>query len=163
MPVEPYGSDPLLVRAHAAKIAPLLAGRNPESTDLVLTAHSLPVRAIESGDPYQTQFEASVRRIEGELGWPARIAYQSQGEGGGEWLGPTLDGVLEAAKTSGKRDVVVAPVGFLADHVETLYDLDVEALAVASRLGLGFSRAPALGDDPLLADALAGVVRRAFG
>jgi protoporphyrin/coproporphyrin ferrochelatase len=162
VPVAAYGTDPALVRAHADVIAPLLAGRDPATTELVLTAHSLPVRVLAAGDPYQTLFEASARAVADSLHWPATIAYQSQGEGGGEWVGPTLDATLDAAPGRGKRDVVVAPVGFLADHVETLYDLDIEAAARAARLGLGFSRAPALGAAPALADALTGVVRRAL-
>jgi ferrochelatase len=161
--VQPYGEEPALIRAHVSKIAPLLAGRSQTETELILTAHSLPVRAIESGDPYQAQFEASARAVASALGWPARIAYQSEGEGGGAWIGPTLGATLTAAHAAGKGTVVVAPVGFLADHVETLYDLDVEAAASARALGLGFLRARALGDDAALVDALAGLVRRALG
>jgi ferrochelatase len=160
--VDPYGSDPAMIDAHVRTIAPALRGRDPETTDLVLTAHSLPVHVIQTGDPYQIQFEASARAIARALEWPVRIAYQSQGEGGGDWLGPSLAATLEDARSRGKRDVVVAPVGFLADHVETLYDLDVEAAEQARALGLGFVRTPALGVDARLVDALAGVARRAL-
>jgi ferrochelatase len=160
--VEPYGEDPALLRAQVAKIAPLLVGRRAEDTELFLTAHSLPLNVLKAGDPYQRLFEASASAIASALGWKVRVVYQSQGEGMGEWLGPTLDEALTEAASRGRRGVVVAPVGFLADHIETLYDLDVEAAARARSLGLGFARAPALGDDPALADALSDVVRRAF-
>lgn len=160
--VGPYGADPGLVRAHSRKIAPLLSERDPESTELVLTAHSLPKHVIAAGDPYQRQFEEAARAVAHELGWPARIAYQSAGEGG-EWLGPLLVEVLSAAHDRGKKTVVVAPVGFLADHIETLYDLDVEAASQAKNRGLIFVRAPALNDDPSLVDALAAILRKTLG
>lgn len=161
--VSPYGEDSALVAAQAAQIAAVLSGRSQATTALVLTAHSLPMRVLAAGDPYQRDFEASARAVSRELGFPAAVAYQSQGEGGGEWLGPTLASVLQNARESGKRDVVVAPIGFLADHVETLYDLDVEAKAVADSLGLGFHRVEALNDAPALVRVMAGVARRALG
>jgi ferrochelatase len=161
--VAPYGSEPSLVAAHAAQIAPSLAARRPETTALVLTAHSLPTRVIAAGDSYQTEFEDSARRVAAALGWPARIAYQSQGADGGDWLGPRLGEVLSGVAREGKRTVVVAPVGFVADHVETLYDLDVEAAAEARALGLDFVRVPALNAAPAFVDALATVARRALG
>jgi ferrochelatase len=152
-----------LIRAHAEQIAPILERRNESTTALVLTAHSLPVSVLAAGDPYQRNFESAARALCAELGWPGTVAYQSQGEGGGDWLGPTVADVLQSVRESGKRDVVLAPVGFLADHVETLFDLDVEAKAIAESLGLGFARVPALNDSSALVEALAGVVRRAFG
>lgn len=163
VPVAPFGEHPKLVAAHARKIAPLLAGREPSDTELVFTAHSLPTRVIQSGDAYQREFEASARAIASALSWPVTIAYQSVGAGGGEWLGPTLGEVLDEVARQGKPSVVVAPVGFLADHIETLYDLDMEAAAQAKDRGLSFTRVPALGDDPSLVEALAHVVREAFG
>ena len=157
--VAPYGSHPKLVAAHVDAIAPFIAAAKNKETELILTAHSLPARVISSGDPYQSEFEASARAISKELGYPGTIAYQSQGADGGDWLGPTLLQALTNAKSAGKRRVVVAPVGFLADHVETLYDLDVEAAAQARTLGLDFARVPALGDGPALADALSLVAK----
>jgi ferrochelatase len=162
VPVSDYGHDPELVTAHARRIAPSLEGRDQASTLLVLTAHSLPVQVLAAGDPYQQNFEKAARAICAELGWPGTVAYQSPGAGGGDWLGPTLADTLQSARESGKRDVVVAPAGFLADHVETLFDLDVEAKAIAEGLGLGFVRVPALNDSPALVSALAAVARRAL-
>ncbi|HEX4336801.1 MAG TPA: ferrochelatase [Polyangiaceae bacterium] len=162
VPVAPYGTDPAFITAQVARVRPLLAGKDPAVTELVLSAHSLPRAVIASGDPYQRLFEESARAIVSELGWDAKIVYQSQGADGGDWLGPTLDDALVAARDGGKSIVVNAPVGFLADHVETLYDLDIEAAARAKDLGLVFERAPTLGDDAALVDVLANVVRRAF-
>jgi ferrochelatase len=161
--VSAYGEDQRLIEAHAAQIAPLLSGRAPESTALVLTAHSLPIHVVESGDPYRLEFEAAARAVCRALGWPGTVAYQSQGEGGGAWLGPTVSDVLGGVRESGKQAVVLAPIGFLADHVETLFDLDVEAKATADSFGLEFHRVAALNDSRALVDVMAGVARRALG
>jgi ferrochelatase len=129
-------------------------------TLLVLTAHSLPLSVISAGDGYQTQVEASAQAIGAALGVAYELAYQSQGFDGGQWLGPTLDATLERAGERGVKRVVVAPFGFLGEHVETLYDLDIEARALAEKLGLEFGRVPALGVAPGLIDALSDLVRR---
>lgn len=114
------------------------------------------------GDNYDTEVQSSVRAIEAQLARPVRLSYQSQGADGGEWLGPDLPSVLREVADSGARRVALAPVGFLADHVETLYDLDVEAKALCSELGLDLIRVPALNTEPAFLDALAGLVRRAL-
>jgi ferrochelatase len=163
VPAAPYGSHPKLVAAHADAIAPFILSAKTGETELIMTAHSLPTSVLSAGDPYQREFEASARAISERVGYPATIAYQSQGADGGDWLGPTLVQALTETKSAGKRKVVVAPVGFLADHVETLYDLDVEAAAQARGLGLDFARVPALGDKSSLVDALALVAKEAFG
>lgn len=157
--VEPWGLESAFVRAHAAAIRPHL---EPAST-LVLTAHSLPLVALREGDPYERQVRETADAIGRELGVPFELAFQSQGEGGGEWLGPTLKSTLEAAKQSGVARVVVAPFGFLTEHVETLYDLDIEARAQAEGLGLVWKRVPALGHAEGLIEALAKAVSRALG
>lgn len=163
VPVRAYGSHPALVAAHAEAIQPFVVGRNPRDTELIVTAHSLPTRVLAAGDSYQTEFEHSVQRILETVRYPGTVAYQSQGADGGEWLGPTLLESLEAAKSAGKRRVVVAPVGFLADHIETLYDLDVEAALQASALDLEFERVPAFGDREPLVRVLALVAKEALG
>jgi ferrochelatase len=160
--VRAYGDHPELVSAHADAIRPFLAGKRPGETELVLTAHSLPARVIRMGDPYQGEFEKSAAAVSARLSYPFTLAYQSQGEGNDEWIGPTLLQALEAARARGVREVVVAPVGFLADHIETLYDLDVEAAAQAEALGLVFRRVPSLGTAPGLVDTLAALYREVF-
>jgi ferrochelatase len=160
--VPPWGSEPEYVAAHAAQIAPYLERRSEADTELILTAHSLPTRAILAGDPYQTEFEACAAAIGERLGRSHRIAYQSQGADGGDWIGPDLDSVLEACRVGGKRTVVLAPVGFLADHIETLYDLDIEAKVRADGLGLELVRVPALNVQPGFIEALAAIVRRSL-
>ncbi|HEY3495244.1 MAG TPA: ferrochelatase [Polyangiaceae bacterium] len=152
VPVPPYGTHPALVRAHADAILPSLQ-RAPAGSRLILTAHSLPTAALRAGDPYQEQVTASARAVSERIARNAELAFQSQGADGGDWLGPTLRAALEAARAAGNPGVVVAPFGFLAEHVETLYDLDHEARGWAEELALPFERVPALGTDAGLIDA----------
>ncbi len=157
---EPWGTEPAFVEAHVARIRHAL-GDHTDAT-IVMTAHSLPTRAIQSGDPYEAQVRASAAAIGDSLGRPFRLAFQSQGADGGEWLGPDLRGVLAEVAAAGAHRVLVAPIGFLADHVETLYDLDIEAAAWAAGLGIELTRVPALNLDMRLAGAMAAVARRAL-
>lgn len=148
-----WGRAPALTRAFADSVGAALA-RVPEGaadrTALVFTAHSLPVAVIASGDPYEQDFRGSASDVTAELrARGARfaegvVAYQSQGIGAqGEWLGPDLAATLEGLAERGREHVVLAPIGFLADHVEILYDLDVEAMSWCAG-----SRGPAhTGDD----------------
>ncbi len=155
--VRPWGSHPQLVAAWCQQIRPWLA-EDPDA-QLVLTAHSLPSHVIRAGDRYQDEVSLSAAAIAQALGTAHHLAFQSQGADGGDWVGPTLQETLARAAGEGKRHVVVAPIGFLSDHVETLYDLDVEAKAQAEQLGLRFSRVPALNESPALIDALEAVAR----
>lgn len=158
---EPWGTEPAFVNAHAEAIR---AGLPSDSASTVLlTAHSLPAVAIRAGDRYQAEVEACARAVAEQLGRPCELAFQSQGADGGEWLGPDLRQTFERLVSSGVEHVTLSPFGFLADHVETLYDLDIEARSLADKLGLGFQRIPALNTHSGLIDALASVALRAFG
>ncbi|HET7541550.1 MAG TPA: ferrochelatase [Polyangiaceae bacterium] len=158
---EPWGTEPAFVEAHVAALGAALRIDSRDSA-LMLTAHSLPRAAIRAGDRYQAEVEASARAIAERVGRPCELAYQSQGADGGEWLGPDLRQTFERLARSGVRQITLSPFGFLADHVETLYDLDIEARAWAAALGLGFERVPALNSAPGLIDALASVALRAL-
>lgn len=157
----PWGTEPSFVDAHVDKLRAALGEADAE-TEVLLTAHSLPAQAIRAGDPYEQQLRASAAAIGEKLGRPFSVAFQSQGADGGDWLGPDLKTSLEAAARAGKRRVVLSPIGFPAEHVETLYDLDIEAAAWARELGLELVRVRALDDDPGLIRALEAVARRAF-
>ncbi|MCA9640866.1 MAG: ferrochelatase [Polyangiaceae bacterium] len=161
--VTPYGEDPAFVAATSALVARSLAELSCHAdTPLILTAHSLPLVVLRGGDPYAELFGASATAIGKSLGRPTTLAYQSQGASGGEWLGPALEDVLkQAAQNNATGQVAIAPVGFVADHVETLFDLDIEARGWAKDLGLELLRVPAHNTDPAFLDALADVVRRA--
>lgn len=158
VPSPPYAEEPDFVAAHAE----LIERHAPPEATLVLSAHSLPRVAIERGDPYARLVEGAAAALEARLGRSARLCYQSQGEGGGAWLGPNVRETLSAVAAEGKRLVAWAPFGFLADHVETLYDLDVEAQAIARELSLTLVRVPALNLHPGLTEALAKVAIRSI-
>jgi ferrochelatase len=160
-----WGSDAGLVRAFANEIAEALAGA--VDPVVVYTAHSLPKSIVDAGDPYERLFRESVALVHAQIGAhvPHAVAFQSQGMGTGPggrpvpWLGPDLRSALEEQSRAGRRAVVLAPIGFLADHIETLYDLDVEAAGWARELGLSFRRASSLDASEALADVVAAIAR----
>ena len=139
-----------------AKVAPA----RRDHAHLVFTAHSVPV-SMAAGSPYAAQLESVSARIAGRLGhrrWS--VAYQSRSGSPREpWLLPDIGDALRALARDGVRDVVVAPIGFVCDHVEVLYDLDVEARALAETLGLSFHRAATANDHPRFIEMLADLVR----
>jgi ferrochelatase len=156
VPVEPWGSEPALVAAHVEAIE---AAGPADAT--IVTAHSLPQAVLRGGDRYAVEVEASAQAVAARLGATLNLAYQSQ-SGEGDWLGPDLRTVLERVHRAGARRIRLAPIGFLADHVETLYDLDIEAQAWAAELGVEVIRVPALNTSPGLIDAMESVARRAL-
>lgn len=166
-PVRHWHDEPLLHRAFAAKIREGL-GRfpKPDAVTLLFTAHSLPEPSGAQGGPYPAQVAETVQGILQKLGgthrW--RLAYQSvpggAGRRQGNWLGPEVEPTLRELAEAGCRDVLAVPVGFVADHVETLYDLDILHRGQAEALGIRFERTASLNDDPLFIEALAAVIRK---
>jgi len=156
--VEPWGDHPKLIEAHAAAIERAAGEALAAGAPLVLSVHSLPLAVIAGGDGYQREVERSAELIARRLGVPHTLAYQSQGADGQEWLGPSVQSVLDSLSERSRSRAVLAPIGFLTEHVETLYDLDVQAKAQADSLGLELLRVPALGTDAALLDAMADVV-----
>lgn len=150
-----------LVLHWAAAIEQALA-QSAEPCRLILTAHSLPSIVIERGDRYQVEFEAFAQAVLAKSGASGDIAYQSQGASGGAWLGPSLAECMDRAKSEGYASVLVAPLGFLCEHVETLFDLDIEAKHHAERIDLGFARLPTPGAAPGLVAAMENAVCRAL-
>ena len=125
---------------------------------VIFTAHSLPQKAT-TDYPYVTQIEQTIARIvdiAGTLPW--RLAFQSRGRGKGPWLGPDPEVVLEELRQVGYRSVLVVPVGFVTDHLETLYDLDVSLKQWAQARRMDIVRVPCLNDAPELIETLAQVV-----
>ena len=128
---------------------------------VVFTAHSLPERILAAGDPYRDELLHTSRRVAERAGlarWS--FAFQSATPTGEPWLGPDILDELEALHAQGVEEVLAAPVGFVCDHLEILWDLDVEAREKAAELGLGFSRIKSLNDDPAFIAALAVLVRQ---
>ncbi len=132
----------------------------PPGSPVIFAAHSLPQRMIEQGDPYATQLQGTASAVAAELGlkeW--ELAYQSVSAAAREpWLRPSVEDAMDLFAEAGVRSVVVDPIGFIADHVETLYDNDVEHRAHAEAIGVDFYRCLCLNEHPGLIAALADVV-----
>jgi len=174
----PLGLTPVPSWHRADGFARLLADRVAEAlsalragghtrTAVFFTAHSLPLRALAGGDPYPDQVAESAADIaalldlDGEPGLTRGVAWQSAGRTADPWIGPALlDEILRVAE-AGATAVLVCPVGFVSDHLEVLYDLDIEAEQVARSAGVAFARTASLNDDPRFLGLLATVVQRA--
>lgn len=126
---------------------------------VLFTAHSLPERIVAMKDPYPQEVQGTVEAVTALLGHqPTRFAYQSQGRSSEPWLGPTVESALEALHGEGHRHVLVAPIGFICDHVETLFDIDIELKHLATSKGMQLERIAMLNDSPALVDTLADVL-----
>jgi ferrochelatase len=135
--------------------------RNPDEVVAVFTAHSLPARILDEGDPYQEQLLRTSELVAQQAGieqW--RFSYQSQSHTGEPWLGPDLVETVEELAGQGHRAILVASVGFIADHLEIFYDIDIEAKGRADALGIELRRTPMLNADPRLAEALHALVNQ---
>lgn len=162
--VRSWADHPSLVAYWAGAVDEALADL-PEGArgdaHVIFTAHSLPKAVLEAADPYPRECQATAEAVAEAAGldrW--RLAYQS---GRDCWLEPGLDAAMEAAAEEGASALVLAPVGFVAEHLETLYDLDVEAREHAGNLGVPLARAACPDDDPRLVEAMADGVRGAAG
>lgn len=155
---------PGFIAALAERLEEGMAAFPPERRSrvpVVFTAHSLPAEHVRQGDPYVDQIRATIAALIGRVGplnW--RLAYQSRGAGGGEWLGPQVEEVLEELAAAGEKEVLLDPIGFVADHMETLYDNDVLHRRRAEELGLRFARCACLNTAPAFIAALADIARR---
>ena len=155
--------DAAFVAALAARLG--AARRSFPGAPVLLTAHSLPRRIFDAEPQYIDQLRETGALVAAAAGLRAedwRWAYQSAGHTQEEWLRPDLKELFPVLAAGGHRDVLVAPVQFLADHLEVLYDLDVAAAAEAEASGLRYHRVPMLNCDPAFIAALAGIVRRAM-
>jgi len=159
--VDSWHDHPGLLEAFAEKVR---EARASDEWDRVLfTAHSLPARVVAEGDPYADQVAATARGVaeRAEVASYAQ-AYQSAGRTPEPWLGPALEEeALEAAADEGARRVLVVPIGFVCDHTEILFDIDVQAAAAARRLGLALGRTASLNTSATFIRALADLVHAA--
>src|SRR2546423_5521680 len=162
--VESWHDHPLLVRAFAEKLEPVWRKAGVELGTLapvIFTAHSVPTRTIQAGDPYEQQTKETARlvgeRVQGLLPELQHFAFQSQGMSGGPWLGPTVESMMLTLKKQGHQGVIIAPIGFVCDHVEVLYDVDIGFKQFAAEQGLKFWRTESLNASPTFISALAGL------
>jgi protoporphyrin/coproporphyrin ferrochelatase len=162
--VESWHDQPWLIKAFAEK---LVAGWNRAKAEagspvpVIFTAHSVPQRTILEGDPYENQTRATAELVAGAAGlkqsdW--RLAFQSQGMSMGPWLGPTLEARIGECAQAGFRGVFIQPIGFLCDHIEVLYDIDILGKRCAEERSMRMWRSESLNDSPLLTSALAEIV-----
>lgn len=157
--VEAWYDEPALVDALAERVragATDLVTRHGEPLEVVFTAHSLPERIRSTDDPYPAQLAETARLVAAAANIRRyRTGWQSAGRTAEAWLGPDITEILPALAEEGVASVLVCPAGFTSDHLEILYDLDIEASALARRLGVGFARTASLNDDPAVMGALA--------
>jgi ferrochelatase len=126
---------------------------------VLFTAHSLPERIVAMKDPYPDEVKGTVEAVTGLLGnQPTYFAYQSQGRSNEPWLGPTVEAMLETIQQAGHRHVLVAPIGFICDHVETLFDIDIELKQLAVSKGLHLERMAMLNDSSAILETLRDVL-----
>jgi protoporphyrin/coproporphyrin ferrochelatase len=159
--IESWHDQPFLVRALAAKVREAVQKFSPDERGQIhtlFTAHSLPAVITQQGDPYEGQLRTTARLVAEELGlrpeqWS--FGFQSAGAAAGEWLGPSIEEILPQFARAGLRSVLVTPVGFMADHVEVLFDLDIEAQQIAREQGIHLVRSPSLNASPDFIEGLA--------
>lgn len=154
-----WHDEPHLIAAFAERVRAGLSVFEAESgaeVPVILTAHSVPEAAIAAGEPYEREVRETASRVAEACGlknW--RTAFQSQGMTSESWLGPTVKNEIDEIAAQGHRAVFVAPIGFLCDHAEILYDIDIHFRDYARGKGIELRRAPSLNDSPLLIEALA--------
>ncbi len=130
-----------------------------ETVPVLFTAHSLPERIVAMKDPYPDEVKGTVEAVTQFLGnQPTYFAYQSQGRSSEPWLGPTVESMLETIQPAGHRHVLVAPIGFICDHVETLFDIDIELKQLAVTKGIHLERMAMLNDSLPLIETLRDVL-----
>jgi ferrochelatase len=167
--VESWHDHPGFVAAVAERVVAALARvEQPAAAEVLFTAHSLPARIVAAGDPYDAELRATAaavaERAAARLGRPLdwTFCYQSAAAGAVDWLGPSIEDEIPRLAAAGHRRLLACPVGFVADHVEILYDLDVEARRLAEAHGAQLHRTASLNTSPTFIAALADVVRGAL-
>ena len=163
--VEAWHDHPQLIQAFSERLESGLERTQLESgaqPPVIFTAHSVPERTVLDGDPYEIQARQTAALVATAAGLKEKdwsFAFQSQGMSGGPWLGPTVEDTIKRLKQSGHDAVFIQPIGFVCDHVEILYDIDIAFTEFAEKEGLRLWRAESLNDSPQLTAALAQIVR----
>ena len=161
--IENWHDHPGLVEAFRERVAGALARVQAEAggpVPVIFTAHSVPEKTIQGGDPYEQQVRETAALVAKALGLEEySVAFQSQGLTGEAWIGPTVESLIDQLAAQGQRHVLLAPLGFVCDHVEILYDIDVVFREYGKTRGVSVHRSESLNDSPLFIRALAAVVR----
>ena len=160
--VESWHRHPGLIQAIVENIRQALEKFPADVRSLVpiiFTAHSLPEGILQMNDPYPEQVQGTMQAVcEQVRPVTARFAYQSQGRSGEQWLGPTVESTIEALDREGHRHVLIAPIGFLSDHLEVLYDVDIAFRRLAESKGMQLERIAMLNAGPALITTLASLI-----
>jgi len=156
-PIHSFFEHPMLLGAFAERVR---AAKPAADEAIVFTAHSLPVRVIEAGDPYASEVAGTARGVAERCGLKHyRLAYQSAGRTPEPWIGPDLSDLIREAAAEGVRGFLVVPIGFVCDHTEILFDIDVQAQGTARALGRSLRRTESLNSSPTFIAALESLVR----
>ncbi len=160
--VESWYRHPGLIHAIAENITRALHKFPTEvrsAVPIIFTAHSLPERILQMNDPYPEQVQGTMQAVCEHLRpLVVRFAYQSQGRSGEKWLGPTVESTIEDLHRQGHRHVLIAPIGFLSDHLEVLYDVDIDFRRLAESKGMQLERIAMLNASPALITILASLL-----
>jgi ferrochelatase len=162
--VESWHTEPQYLDAVAANVQATLQRWPEDQRDdvlVVFTAHSLPVSILERGDPYDRQLRETAQLLAGRLALTANrwtFSYQSAAQTGVPWLGPQIEELVPQLANQGQRNLLIAPIGFIADHVEVLYDIDIGVQTIARQHNVRVERPPMLNDTPRLIAALTDIV-----
>lgn len=163
--VREFYSHPLYIDAVIERISSSLTQfERLADVDLVFSAHGLPVSFVERGDPYPKQIEETVRLVMQRGGWAVRhcLCYQSK-VGPQKWIGPSLDDTIHRLATEGRKRVLICPIAFVTEHIETLHEINIETREEAEELGIQqFEMVPSLNDSPKFIAALADLVQQAI-
>jgi protoporphyrin/coproporphyrin ferrochelatase len=162
--IEQWHDHPLLIKAFAERLRSgweRASAENGADLPVIFTAHSVPQRTITEGDPYERQSKETAALVAEEAGFEDEkwtFAFQSQGMSGGPWIGPTVEETIKGLKAKNHRGVFVHPIGFLCDHVEVLYDIDIGLKQFAEEQGMRLWRAESLNGSRTLTAALAELI-----
>jgi ferrochelatase len=162
--VEEWHDHPLLIEAFAERLRrdwTSACEQHGSRLPVIFTAHSVPQRTVAEGDPYERQTKETAALVAArvpEIGdW--QFAFQSQGMSGGEWLGPTVEDTIVGLRNAGQSGMFIQPIGFVCDHVEILYDIDIMFRDFAAARGMKLYRAESLNDSPLFVRAVADLAK----
>jgi ferrochelatase len=160
--IENWHDHPGLVEAFRERVATALARVQAEAgspVPVIFTAHSVPEKTVQDGDPYAQQVRETAALVAKALDLKKfSVAFQSQGMTNEPWIGPTVESLIDQSAAHGHRHVLLAPVGFVCDHIEILYDIDIAFRAYGKTKGVTVHRSESLNDSPLFIQALAAIV-----
>lgn len=156
--IHSWATQPHYIGCLASRIEAGLRHFAGQPVHILYSAHSLPVSFIEDGDPYVQDLEHTIAAVEKKTGQKGTLCYQSR-SGPVAWLGPSTPEIIRDIAAQGGKNILVVPLSFVSDHVETLYEIDIEYRELAENLGLNFQATRALNADPMFIAALEGLVR----